>query len=100
MARFEINRKFIVENYCVNRNSVNNICNGQCYLNKQLEKGQDQNQELPDILKEKYEMILSDLADLLFLKVFRYYKNYDYSYFNNYFIFLIGKFFHPPQINS
>ena len=42
---FEINKSYIAENLCVNRATPGSCCKGKCYLKKELNR--DQNQQQP-----------------------------------------------------
>jgi hypothetical protein len=38
VAAFKLNEKFIAENLCENKNKPEKMCDGKCYLGKQMEK--------------------------------------------------------------
>jgi len=44
-AGFELNQKYIVTEFCVNKNRPELHCNGQCYLMKKLKQAQDKEQK-------------------------------------------------------
>ncbi|HEV9038211.1 MAG TPA: hypothetical protein VGQ51_16365 [Puia sp.] len=44
IAEFRINRDYIAQNLCVNRNKPSCCCKGKCYLNKKLAEDQSQQQ--------------------------------------------------------
>jgi hypothetical protein len=50
---FKINQKYIAANLCVNRFEAIPLCKGSCFLEKQLNQNQKQQQKFPDLkLKE------------------------------------------------
>jgi hypothetical protein len=57
-ANFEMNRNFIAQNLCLKKDIQNNTCLGNCYLKKQLDKAEKQEQkQLPQSQKEKLEVL-------------------------------------------
>ena len=58
VAHYEINKNYITQNFCENKNKPQLNCNGQCHLNKQLQK-QEKNENAPvNPIKEKNEIQL------------------------------------------
>ena len=54
---YHINKQYITEKLCVNKNKPSLGCNGQCYLSKQLKKAEDGERKQLNILKEKDEIL-------------------------------------------
>jgi hypothetical protein len=44
-AGCELRKDFIMKNYCVNKSRPELHCDGKCYLAKQLEKAEQENQK-------------------------------------------------------
>lgn len=44
-ANYELRKDFIIKNYCVNKNRPEMHCDGKCYLAKQLEKAEQEDQK-------------------------------------------------------
>lgn len=50
---FKINQEYIAANLCINRFEAIPLCKGSCFLEKQLNQDQNQQQKFPDLkLKE------------------------------------------------
>jgi len=45
---YAINKDFIVKNLCINRDKPHSCCEGKCYLEKQLKKNSDSNNDSKD----------------------------------------------------
>lgn len=55
---FHINKEFIAQQLCENRNKPEMHCNGKCYLTKQLHKAEKAQQNAgSQVVKEKEEII-------------------------------------------
>ena len=54
---YELNRAFITANFCENKAKPELKCNGKCHLAKELKKAEQADQKLPDLLKEKFEVL-------------------------------------------
>ena len=58
MIDFEINRDFISEVLCINRDKPMTICSGRCYLTSQLEKADEkENEQAPPTQRVKAEVL-------------------------------------------
>ncbi len=44
---YQLNKKSITENYCVNKNNKASKCNGRCYLNKVISASESNNNKNP-----------------------------------------------------
>ena len=56
---FKINQEFIIEFFCINKGEPELMCNGKCYLTKQLEETESpQNQDIPYQIKQEIEITL------------------------------------------
>lgn len=51
-AHFFLNRDYISQNFCINRESPTVLCSGKCYLDKTIAQNEDQEQNLPFSKKE------------------------------------------------
>ncbi len=56
LLEYNLNKEYIASVLCENRNKPELACNGKCYLNKQLEKSQEENHNhsVPQIDLSKY----------------------------------------------
>ena len=45
---YAINKDFIAQNLCINRDNPHSCCQGKCYLEKQLKKSSDSNNDPKD----------------------------------------------------
>ena len=56
---FKINQDFIAAVLCINKEKPQSTCNGKCYLTKQLNKAEEQdNKQIPNSKKERVEIVL------------------------------------------
>lgn len=97
---FKINRDFIAEVLCINRDKPMVMCYGTCYLSDKLEKSEEQERKQAPIgKKEQHEVVYSffeTLPDYLPLKQFRVIKLKP-SYRKGYHGFdFVRDIFHPP----
>lgn len=106
IATFELNRADIIERYCVNKDKPKLSCNGNCYLQKQLDKlDQTQHQqddktvpvvklniEPSDIIL--YEAFGFDLHLYVIEKATSHYDKYQEDENSRY----IKGIFHPPRV--
>ncbi|HEY4798797.1 MAG TPA: hypothetical protein VII99_06935 [Bacteroidia bacterium] len=54
---YEVNKDFIAQNLCVNRNKPQMHCNGLCHLKKQFAKAEKQEESVPfQNMKDKNEI--------------------------------------------
>jgi hypothetical protein len=63
LIHFKINQDYIARALCINRDELINTCNGECYLNKELNKVNENEDE-----KELPNHKLHDLKITLFCK--------------------------------
>lgn len=57
LASFEVNKAYIVQNLCEQKAKEDNICQGACHLNKQLEQAEQEAEKIPQNLKDKTEVL-------------------------------------------
>ena len=96
-ADFYMNRSYITENFCINRDKPMMHCNGKCYLTKKLKQQEKQDQQAPAAKNLKFDIQPFFIPDpLVFSQINATVKT-------NYFIknvFTIASFphviFHPP----
>jgi hypothetical protein len=103
-ADYELRKDFITRNYCINKNRPEMNCDGKCYLAKQLEKAEqeDQKQATSNFISKllSFETVIktNDFVNFFLKKSF---KTKDDSHFKV-LEFLLSKnvfsFFHPPQV--
>jgi len=98
---YEINKKYIAEVLCKNKDKLEMHCNGKCYLKKQLKKAneipEDQPLSAPVINIRELITLLSEIK-LQCLKqidinktIVPYIVNYSFLFYN--------KIFHPPKFS-
>jgi hypothetical protein len=80
------NKTYIASQLCVNKDKPKSCCEGTCYLNKQLKKAEEsQDNKLPAYLKSiekdmfNHELI-SELKSVCFSKISTKHKPYNNSY--------------------
>ncbi len=55
IINYQINKEYIAKNLCIKKDEPENCCEGKCHLNKQLEEEDKKTEELPNIIKDKFE---------------------------------------------
>ncbi len=97
---YEINKKYIAEVLCENKDKPKMKCNGKCHLKKQLKKANDepveQSSPVPpsskteDLITLSYEKNLKCINPITINKSEVYYtENYQFKFYR--------KIFHPPK---
>ena len=97
---YELNKKYIAEVLCVNKDKPEMHCNGKCHLKKQLKKanGATEQQEQP---QAPPPLKLDTILIILLLNKHNIYEK-DYKkiivpYIIHYSFELVIKIFHPPK---
>lgn len=96
-AEFYLNRSYIAENLCVNKDKPMMHCNGNCYLSKKLKAQQKQDQEAPVSKSQTFDVMPFFVPKLFIIegtashpKIHYYIKDESLvSYFHS-------SVFHPP----
>ncbi|MBK7149618.1 MAG: hypothetical protein IPH78_12575 [Bacteroidetes bacterium] len=61
VAYYHINKRYIAQQLCENRNNPASNCQGHCYLSKQLKKAEEgERKQSSGIIKEKEEIIADE----------------------------------------
>ncbi len=97
---YELNREYIVKALCIERDKEENTCQGQCHLNKQIEKNSSQEEEEErGILVRAFEnetyCLTTNMVDPIISKTI------DCSpciYLSNYKYLIHKDHFHPPEM--
>jgi hypothetical protein len=103
-VNYELRKDYIIKNYCVNKSRPEMHCDGKCYLAKQIQKAEqeDQKQATNDFISKllSFEVIQrSNLFDNYFQqKTFEEKTATNYFYKNNLSHTHTFSFFHPPQV--
>ena len=72
-VNFEFNRDYIAKNLCVKKDIEDNDCKGNCHLEKQLDKAEEQEQkQLPKSNKENSETMYCHNLAAFKWQVFRF----------------------------
>lgn len=97
---FQVNKAFIAEVLCINKDEPEILCSGKCYLNNQLEKTEDQQKDFPQSLKDKSELTLYFYEKEVLSEsesIFRYHKTdfcNEIRVKSNY----LNRLLRPPQV--
>lgn len=94
-----LNKGYIVENFCIERNKQENSCNGKCYLHEQLNKQAESEDSDKDQSKIVPDRKLDDhlQAFLIFPGIFETGKIVSYRYSVRDTIQYIKGIFVPPR---
>lgn len=100
---YEINKKYIAEVLCENKDKPMIHCNGKCYLKKQLKKANDIPENEP--LSSPSVINIRELVTLLYERKLISLKQKDIEktvvpYIINYHFLFENRIFHPPKLNS
>ena len=57
MAEYQVNKDYITEAFCVNKNNVKLQCNGKCHLTKELKAADNHEKKHHSPVKEKMEVL-------------------------------------------
>jgi len=100
---YEINKKYIAEVLCKNKDRPEMHCNGKCYLKKQLKKANDIPENEP--LSNTSVVNIRELITLLYERNPIRLKQKDIvktivPYIINYHFLFENRIFHPPKLNS
>lgn len=61
---YHVNKEYITQQLCENRNNPQIHCNGHCYLSKQLQKAEKGEKQSAQLIKEKEELIANRLESM------------------------------------
>ncbi len=96
---FELNREYIVKTLCIERDKEVNTCQGQCHLNKEIEKNTSQEEE-----NQRGVLVRSLENDTFFLLLFSFdppmsktVRGNHCLYLSNYRFLIHKSHFHPPE---
>ena len=101
---YELRKDYIIQNYCVNKTRPELHCDGKCYLAKQIQKAekQDEKQATNNFLTKllSFEVVQNtNIYSAYFpLKAFVEKSATNYFYKNNLSHLHTFAFFHPPQV--
>jgi len=96
-AVYVLNKDYIAAKLCINKDKPAMHCNGKCFLAKQQQKEEQQNDRSANTKKEKFEIQFFSLPSAVNLQIV--FSGNDIMY-NEYIIFSLPGFhtsvFHPP----
>lgn len=100
VINYRINKEYIAENLCENRDEPESCCEGKCHLEKELDKEEKKENGPANTIKEKAESLFStNLQRVLFIfytSLFLVKINEPYFCLNDYSSFV----FHPPDFKA
>ncbi|MCP9766183.1 hypothetical protein [Lacihabitans soyangensis] len=103
-ADYELRKDFIIKNYCVNKSRPELHCDGKCYLAKQLEKAEQEDQKqatgnfITKLLSFESEIKTNLFTDFFLQKPFLVKENPNFIYSEFFSSKNAFSFFHPPQV--
>ncbi|MGH2643306.1 MAG: hypothetical protein ACRDE2_05110 [Chitinophagaceae bacterium] len=99
-AGYEINKSFITQNLCVNRDDPAMHCDGKCFLNKQLEQNQQRQNDDNGTVGSKIDLLLFSVNNMpVFSKILH---SSTFIFPNPKSVYLpavYSEFFRPPRIS-
>ena len=100
VADYEINKSFIAENYCVNKNKPELKCHGSCHLKKQLDKEEKSRNFPSGNSKNKFENIFfNENNEKIMNEFFTNSVKYQLFYKSKTTIGFSNPLYHPPEIS-
>jgi len=97
---YELNREYIVSTLCIERDKEVNTCQGQCHLNKEIEKNTSQDEE-----KQQGVLVRALENDTFYPTTFffdppqtRMVGSKLCMYISNYKFLIYRNHFHPPEL--
>jgi hypothetical protein len=103
VVSFKFNQESIAKTLCVKKEIKNNTCQGKCYLKKQLDKANEEEQkQAPNNIKEKVEVLYCSIQKPFdFLKQTVFYEKQSLGNYNSgfYISSFISDIFRPPKLN-
>ena len=100
VLQYDLNKNYIAQNLCENRNKPKCCCNGKCFLKKQLAKNdKEENSSNSNSKKDKSEVLLFAQERKQFNSNHLIDISSKHFLCNSYFIpqHFYGTVFHPPQ---
>ena len=100
MAWYEVNKDYITEKFCINKDKPQMKCCGKCYLRKQLKKventnGSEKRQQRKTDKSESFDCILATLLQLPFGRTVAANQYGSFQSKQHNFLFA-ASVFHPP----
>ena len=98
---FEIRQDYIAEVLCINRDKPITVCGGKCYLNTQVEKALDQNEDEPMAGNQLVEISFfsQEVGSLSFHSQVQLIANNYLSCTKHFSSSYLAEVFKPPQIS-
>ena len=99
MASFYAQRDYISQNLCINRFDAIPVCNGQCYLNKQLKENEKKEQNFPDLKQKEIQLFVENDLSFEFEKIISQNRLSTPIHKDNFLTSeALFSVFHPPRI--
>lgn len=98
-AAYSLNKDYIAENFCINKNKPETHCEGHCYLNKQKQQEESSNKQAADSRTERLQVTVYELPQEAAAIVYRTVSTITYGDITQ--IELPGytsAIFHPPLV--
>lgn len=100
ITSFYINQDYIAKNICVNRFDAIPVCNGKCFLEKELSTDAEKEQQIPNIKnKEVHPLFLQVVNYKPVTAYIQTFTQIDYPEYTSNFILskLVFSVFQPPE---
>jgi len=99
---YAINRNYIAQNLCENKDKPQMHCNGKCHLAKQLKKAateESKNHSSPRTTSlEDYSTLFTENSFSINFNPFKTYSEVKFNYSENYSFQYFFSVFHPPTV--
>lgn len=95
---YYIHKTFIAANLCENKDKMELQCEGKCHLKKQLDKQEQKEEKLPNILKEKSEIAFFKTIEPISFAKGSEISNLTQDQFLKPYKTSLNSVFHPPPV--
>ncbi len=96
---YYLNKEYITEFFCINKEKPELSCNGKCYLSSELKKQEKEKSNLPiRVIENKdIQFVLEDFRSLSNQKLIAYLNSSIFFYLCNHSQGFFKDIFHPPE---
>ncbi len=95
---FKINQDYIAKYLCINKDDPESTCHGCCQLKKELEKQQEQKQDLPQTENKKVEIQYFTIETEQLCPLYQHLTRTSFFYIETIGVTASNRIFHPPQM--
>lgn len=99
LAGYELNKHYIIEKFCVNRDKPEMHCDGKCYLKKKLQQDQQRKNSESNINNRLDILLFCSEEESPFVPVLNSSKYIFSGIPDRFYTAPLFSFFHPPRVS-